>query len=242
MKKTLILCTAILAANLCFSQDNLFGRVGINTSNPRATLHVEGGVGATPDSVHALFMNKNFIPGSPQLILYSLTAESGGTYGIQAVRAGLQGNGNLVINELGGNVGIGNPSPDAKLDVTEIALNKPTFLATGYVTDNPGVPAIGTIRGIADGGAIFEVSKASGAARNWGLIRIGVDGNLSNIYGSNGNIGINIMPKRSLHVDDVMRLEPRNSAPSSPSKGDIYFDNVLNKLRVYDGTVWQSCW
>jgi len=57
------------------------------------------------------------------------------------------------------------------------------------------------------------------------------------------NVGIGtITPKRKLHVNDVMRLEPRNSAPSNPAKGDIYFDGVLNKLRVYDGSLWQNCW
>jgi len=25
-------------------------------------------------------------------------------------------------------------------------------------------------------------------------------------------------------------------------EGDIYFDAVLKKLRVYDGTQWQNCW
>jgi hypothetical protein len=58
-----------------------------------------------------------------------------------------------------------------------------------------------------------------------------------------GNIGVNISsPQRSLHVNDVLRLEPRSTPPPSPSKGDIYFDSTLNKLRVYDGTVWQNCW
>jgi len=57
------------------------------------------------------------------------------------------------------------------------------------------------------------------------------------------NVGIGTTnPKRKLHINDVMRLEPRNTAPINPSKGDIYFDGVLNKLRVYDGTVWQNCW
>jgi hypothetical protein len=57
------------------------------------------------------------------------------------------------------------------------------------------------------------------------------------------NVGIGTAsPKRKLHVNDVMRLEPRNTAPENPAKGDIYFDGVLNKLRVYDGSVWQSCW
>ena len=56
------------------------------------------------------------------------------------------------------------------------------------------------------------------------------------------SIGTKSPPVRSLHVKDVIRLEPRSTAPSSPAKGDIYFDNTLNKLRVYDGTIWQNCW
>mgnify|MGYP005993989557 CR=1 FL=1 len=43
-------------------------------------------------------------------------------------------------------------------------------------------------------------------------------------------------------IEDVMNLKPRSSAPTSPSKGDMYFDNNTNKLMVYDGTTWQACW
>lgn len=60
---------------------------------------------------------------------------------------------------------------------------------------------------------------------------------------TDGNVGIGVSnPQRKLHVNDVMRLEPRNTPPSNPAKGDMYFDGTLNKLRVYDGTVWQNCW
>lgn len=60
---------------------------------------------------------------------------------------------------------------------------------------------------------------------------------------ANGNLGIGTTtPDRTLHVNDVMRLEPRNSAPSNPSKGDIYFNGSTNKLMVYDGSTWQACW
>jgi hypothetical protein len=58
---------------------------------------------------------------------------------------------------------------------------------------------------------------------------------------SSGNVGIGTSsPARTLHVNDVMRLEPRATAPSSPSKGDIYFDSSDDKLKCYDGTVWQD--
>jgi hypothetical protein len=60
---------------------------------------------------------------------------------------------------------------------------------------------------------------------------------------STGSVGINTdNPQQILHVNDVMRLEPRATAPANPSKGDIYMDGVGNKLMVYDGTVWRACW
>jgi hypothetical protein len=43
-------------------------------------------------------------------------------------------------------------------------------------------------------------------------------------------------------LKDVLNITPRATAPAAPAKGDIYFDNVTNKLRVYDGTTWQNCW
>ena len=58
-----------------------------------------------------------------------------------------------------------------------------------------------------------------------------------------GNLGVNICePQRSLHVKDVIRLEPRAFSPANPAKGDLYFDGTLNKLRCYDGTIWRDCW
>ena len=144
-----------------------------------------------------------------------------------------------------GKVGIG-ITPTVKLDVWPSSFSvtdQQVMRVTGYVLDNPGSPAIAAIRGSADGAAVFEISKAPGSARNFSQLRMGVDGNLGSIYSNGGNFGININnPARSLHVKDVMRLEPIPTAPASPAKGDMYFDSTLNKLRVYDGTVWQNCW
>jgi|LakMenEpi03Aug12_release.lakeMendotaPanAssembly.Ray.scaffolds.fasta_scaffold53764_3 uncharacterized protein (TIGR02145 family) len=61
------------------------------------------------------------------------------------------------------------------------------------------------------------------------------------VVSNNGNVGIGTTtPARTLHVNSVMRLEPIQSSPTNPGKGDMYFDSTLNKLRVYDGSVWQN--
>ena len=48
-------------------------------------------------------------------------------------------------------------------------------------------------------------------------------------------------PARKLHVKDVMRLEPRSTAPDNPSQGDLYFDSTDAKLKCYDGSSWRDC-
>jgi hypothetical protein len=59
--------------------------------------------------------------------------------------------------------------------------------------------------------------------------------------GTEANVGINFAtPARSLHIKDVMRLEPRSSDPSSGSAGDIYYNSSVNKLRIHNGTTWRT--
>jgi len=55
----------------------------------------------------------------------------------------------------------------------------------------------------------------------------------------NGNVGIGTdTPQRKLHIKDVMRLEPRDSAPDNPSDGDIYFDSTQGALMYYYDQHW----
>jgi hypothetical protein len=59
----------------------------------------------------------------------------------------------------------------------------------------------------------------------------------------NKYVGVNVEnPQRALHVKDVIRLDPRNAPPEDPTKGDMYFDGVTNKLRIYDGSVWRDAY
>ena len=64
-------------------------------------------------------------------------------------------------------------------------------------------------------------------------LMVGFSSNAATLYvgpsaggSTTGNVGIGTSaPARSLHINDVMRLEPRSSAPASPASGDIYFDD-----------------
>ena len=59
------------------------------------------------------------------------------------------------------------------------------------------------------------------------------------LHGDKVGIGT-LDPEASLHINDFMKLEPRTSAPSSPTKGMIYYDDTDNKVKVYTGSVWES--
>lgn len=57
----------------------------------------------------------------------------------------------------------------------------------------------------------------------------------------NGNVGIGTeTPQRKLHIKDVMRLEPRDSAPDNPQAGDIYYDSTDNTIHYYNGREWRK--
>jgi len=52
----------------------------------------------------------------------------------------------------------------------------------------------------------------------------------------NGNVGIGTnAPQRKLHINDVMRLEPRDTEPDNASDGDIYFDSTGALMYYYNG-------
>lgn len=53
-----------------------------------------------------------------------------------------------------------------------------------------------------------------------------------------GYFGIKTKPKRNIHINDTMRLEPRSNPPQSPSLGDIYTDKESKELCFYNGSNW----
>ncbi len=146
----------------------------------------------------------------------------------------------------GGNIGIGTTSPGAALHIS--TATKPLRLQATSDGTYMEIYTPAYNAGSSRAGYLGYPAQSSTELRLTNEIPTGDMLLMTNNTGvvwikSNGNVGVNMSaPQRSLHVSDVMRLEPRATAPSSPSKGDIYFDSVLNKLRVYDGTTWQNCW
>lgn len=59
------------------------------------------------------------------------------------------------------------------------------------------------------------------------------------MHGTNVGLGT-LNPEAPLHVNDFMKLEPRTTAPSSPTKGVIYYDDNDNKIKVYTGSGWEN--
>ena len=54
---------------------------------------------------------------------------------------------------------------------------------------------------------------------------------------NNGSVGMGVeAPARQLHINDTLRLQPRSTAPTNPSLGDIYVDSDTNELCFYNST------
>ena len=93
----------------------------------------------------------------------------------------------------------------------------------------------------------FLNNNWDGQINSWSVSITNTGGNTVHVRSGNfvvdGEVGIGTAdPARELHVNNVMRLQPRADAPSDPSKGDMYIRDSDGKLMVYDGSVWQPCW
>jgi len=102
------------------------------------------------------------------------------------------------------------------LDQDEI----PYFISEGDNSTNDNMEV--RIGDISETNPVFKITGGSG----------------DNFYFMNGDVGIGIPnPQRVCHIGDVLRLEPRATAPSSPAKGDIYVGTDGN-IHYYNGTQW----
>jgi hypothetical protein len=144
--------------------------------------------------------------------------------------------GNCIGSPYGGNIGIGTDTPGSALNVEGTIWGR-----GGHACSNgdcpPLPPKVGVYGESDTGDGVLGISISGYAGRFIGDVKVESDVHVS------GNIGVGTStPARNLHVSDVMRLQPRDTAPIDAAEGDIYMDSFQHKLMVYDGSMWQACW
>jgi len=157
----------------------------------------------------------------------------------------IDGNEVLRVNS-NGKVGIGLTNPDSMLQVEGTA--KVTQLISSGTPE--GIITLHRQNNEAGGGKLLFKNLA--AWYEWNIYQTdGTSSDLRIAGGSGksnyddlpdrltitngGNVGIGTTsPARKLHISNVMRLEPRASAPSSPANGDIYF-GTDGYVHIYNG-------
>jgi hypothetical protein len=72
-------------------------------------------------------------------------------------------------------------------------------------------------------------------------LMVGFNRSTPTLFVDSSKVGIGTSnPQRALHISDVMRLQPRASAPSSPSEGDIYVNSTDHHIYCYLNGVWKQ--
>jgi len=211
--------------------------VGIGTNQPIGALEVQGLIRRS-DPTFTKTIDLSIAQAQPSLVFNNFSTDYRAD--IRMVNAtgdlrfstGLLSNGSsgqsvhMTILQ-NGNTGISTSNPTAKLHV----YNGPIGDASVRFRNGNGTSKV------------LHIIEEGGSSNHYGLFIGATDYSSATLVTRSQNVGVGIdYPVRPLHINDVMRLEPRASAPSSPSEGDIYMNSTTHKLMVYDGTIWQACW
>jgi len=224
------------------------GKVGIGVTSPKKKLHIREGGALLDGNISGVLYLGDYSDAVDEK--YFGIHSDGETLNLGRADDALASLTSALSILRNSNVGIGTMEPDYKLDVDGNAgFNDYIFhnddedtyflFTTDKINLNAGnVPMI-TAEEATQDVVIINESSADVDFR----VKSDIDANTLFVQGSDGHVGIGTgIPARALHVNDVMRLEPRSSAPSSPSEGDMYMDSTTHKLMVYDGSTWQACW
>ncbi len=175
------------------------GNVGIGNTAPTYPFQVEGGALTTT----SLFTTSDFVfstTGSALAIGFGAT--TGDTYStIQASDVGANSVNDLVLQNAGGNVGIGTTSPGAPLEISEGVTNISTKISDGSLsfTRSSDGGSTGVISYDGADGITINSGGGSGAGAN--RIDLQVNSVSKLMIDNEGQVGINTTsPAATLHV------------------------------------------
>ncbi len=231
-------------SSILYARDD--GNIGIGTTSPESALHVKGGgdiytegwssginfISSQPATV-STFAIKTHVPDGDQLRIRSNPNRLNGASWRD-----------LVSITGSGNVGIGTTNPQSSLQIgggiqfnanadwrnvePDVHFDSSASIAAGYslyniINGNNTAP-----------NSVFIIgtnSLTTGGANYRELMRVK----------TNGNVGIGTKyPTQKLHINSVMRLEPRNNKPFNCNKNEIgsiyYKKNKELRLCTRDGS------
>ena len=82
--------------------------------------------------------------------------------------------------------------------------------------------------------------SVTGASTGVVLYENGADSGILGYQNIPLSVWVNLTKSFIFNATGSIHLVPLNSAPSGAIKGDVYYDNALNKMRAYDGAAWNN--
>ena len=219
---------------------SLMGSVGIGTSSPAGKLEVAGGdllIGGNLSGVgSAATVRIHLGGGSPGPSNSGVAAAWNIHSSIRWKKDITEFTGALgIIKSLrpvrytwkaDGGKDIGFIAEEVRAVLPEIVLGDPKDTQYAIGLDYARLTAVLTAA-MQDMGKVIDISSAPA-------------GHSSIFIGADGNIGAGTSnPQRTMHINDVLRLEPRSAPPEAPSEGDIYVNSSDHHLYCYLGGNWK---